>query len=218
MPYCTTAVSPRITRDVVDIHAQFVRRNLREGGLLTLAVMADSGQHGHFARRFDLHRRTLPSTGGRGRRRPNAANLAVGADADTHQLALLARFGLLGAQLFIIHGGQSFFEWRRVIARVIHQPGSGREWKLLTLDEISNANLGGVHLELVGQNIHHALDAVGGFWPPGAAIRIGGNAIGERADDVGTYVLSSIEARHHEHAQRGNRRRQQLVIRAQILD
>ena len=39
--------------------------------------------------------------------------------------------------------------------------------------------------ELGGENVHHALDAVSGFGAAGAAIGIGGDAVGEDADDVG---------------------------------
>ena len=52
-------------------------------------------------------------------------------------------------------------------------------------DEVLEADLGRIHFELGGQHVHHALDAVGGFGTAGAAIGVGGDAVGEDADDIG---------------------------------
>ena len=85
-------------------------------------------------------------------------------------------------------------------------------------DEVLQADLGRIHLQLGRQHVHHALDAVRGFRTARAAIGVGGHAVGERADDIGRDVGRAVQARHHQHAERGNAGSQQLVIRAQILD
>ena len=95
MPYCTIAVSPCSTRTSSMPHAQFVGGDLREGGLLALPVRRGAGQHRDLAGRLDLHRGAFPSARRRRRRGPERADLAVGGNADAHQLALLARLGLL---------------------------------------------------------------------------------------------------------------------------
>jgi hypothetical protein len=56
------------------------------------------------------------------------------------------------------------------------------------------------------------------FGAAGAAVRIGRHAVGEHADDLGVDVLEAVQARHHENGERRDGRRQQLVIRAEVLD
>ena len=92
------------------------------------------------------------------------------------------------------------------------------KWKLLVADEVLQPDLGGIHLELGRQHIHHAFDAVGGFRTSRAAIRVGGRAVGERAHDIGRDVGRAVQARHHQHAERGDGGSQHRKIRAQILD
>ena len=71
-------------------------------------------------------------------------------------------------------------------------------------DEVLAADLDRVHLQFGRQDVHHALDAVGGFRPAGAAIGIRGHGVGEDADNIGANVLALVEAGHHQHGERGN--------------
>ncbi len=175
---------------VVDIDAQFVGRDLRERGLLALAMRRSAGQHRHFAGRIDLDRGAFPSAGRRGRRRTERADLAVSGEADAHQTSLLPRFGLFLAQLRIIHQLQRLLQRGFIVAAVVGQSGGGGERKLVGLRKVLQPNLRRVHLQFGRQHVHHALDAVRGFGPSRAAIGIGGDAVGEHADDVGEDVLN----------------------------
>src|SRR5439155_24644453 len=88
----------------------------------------------------------------------------------------------------------------------------------LSLHDALPIYLGGIHFQFRGENIHHAFDAMRSFGAARAAVRIGGHAIRKHADDVGANILRVVQPRHHQHAQLRNERRQQLVIRADVLN
>ena len=105
-----------------------------------------------------------------------------------------------------------------VVAGIVVEAGGGGEGELIGRDEVLEADLGGIHFQFGGEDIDHALDAVGGFGAARAAIGVGRNAVGEDADDLRLDVAEVVEARHHEHAERGDGGREQLVVSAEILN
>ena len=118
----------------------------------------------------------------------------------------------------VIHHIQRFLEGRSVVAAVVTEPGSGQVRKLAFAGKVFQTQLGGIHFELECEQIHHALDAVGGLGAPRSAIRVSGNAVGKDAHDIRDHIAEFIKPGHHEHRKRGDGRRQELVIRAQVLN
>ena len=90
--------------------------------------------------------------------RPGPDYLGKGDDADAHQLALGALFGLLPAQGRIIDRGQHFIEAFGITAAVDFPAEAGLIGKLSGLDKVAQTDLGLVHIELLSQHIHHPLD------------------------------------------------------------
>ena len=90
-----------------------------------------------------------------------------------------------GAQLRVVHRVERLVERRGVVAAVVSRGRWRGVGELVVADEVLQADLDRVHVQFGGQHIHHALDAVRGFGPAGAAIGVGGHAVGEDADDVG---------------------------------
>ena len=64
--------------DVVDGHAEFVRGDLGEAGLLALAVRRRAGDDGNLARHLDAHAAPFPTTGGHHLRGAERANFNIG--------------------------------------------------------------------------------------------------------------------------------------------
>ncbi len=101
---------------------------------------------------------------------------------DAHDLAGLAglEVGALAALLFakslvadLLH---SLPHGRVIIARMVLPAESGLVGELVAADEILYPQFGGIHFELLGQDIHGTFDAIGGLgYPERAAV---GNAAG----------------------------------------
>ena len=89
-------------KDVVDADAELIPGDLREGGFLALAVRGHAGQNGYFAAGLDLDGSAFPATSGRGGRRSHGADFAVSGNANSHQAALRAGFGLLFAESLVV--------------------------------------------------------------------------------------------------------------------
>ena len=112
----------------------------------------------------------------------------------------------------------AFLQRRGVVAAVVAEAGGGGEGNSSGRDEVLEAQLGRIHLQLGGEHVHHALDAVRGFGTAGAAIGVGGDAVGEDADDVGGDVAEFVEARHHQHGERRDGGGEELVVGAEVLN
>ena len=101
-----------------------------------------------------------------------AHDLGEEAHADPHDLARLAALeglalgGLLGAQLRVADGVHRLLHGGVIVAGVVLPAERRLVGKLLAPDEVLQAQLGRVHAELLRQNIHAALDGVGGFGDP----------------------------------------------------
>ena len=100
---------------------------------------------------------------------PGADDFGKEAEADAHDLARLAALErlalgrLLGAQRLVVDGVQRLVHGGVIVARIVLPTQRRLIGKLLALDEVLQPQLGRVHAELLRQNIHAALDGVGGF-------------------------------------------------------
>src|SRR4051794_40821493 len=90
--------------NIVDIDSKLVSRDLRERGLLTLTVRRHAGVDGDLSARLHFDGCALPSAGRCCWRWPECANLTVGGDADSHQLAFGSRLCLFTPEIVIADG------------------------------------------------------------------------------------------------------------------
>src|SRR6266568_1671483 len=94
-------------QDTLNRDGELLGDDLGKRGLFALAVRGRTGIDHHGAALLDTHARTLVEADRRGSLRAKAANLNIGGDADTHQLALGALLGLFRAQALVIRQRQS---------------------------------------------------------------------------------------------------------------
>ncbi len=95
--------------------------------------------------------------------RAGADDLGEARDADAHQLAARALLGLLVPQLGVADRVHGLVQGARVVAAVVLPAERRLVRELLRLDEVLHAELGGIHAELVGHDVGHALDRVHGL-------------------------------------------------------
>ena len=109
-----------------------------------------------------------------------------------HDLARLAALeglalgGLLGAQLLVADGLHRLVHGGVIVAGVVFPAERRLVGKLLAPDEVLQAQLGRIHAELLRQDVHAALDGVGGLRDPQRA------AVGDAA-----RRLVGVDGIHH---------------------
>ena len=155
--------------DVVDRQPQLVGHDLGEGRLVALPLRlhadADDGRAGGVDADLGAVEH-LDAEDVEGVRGAGADDLGERRDADPHQFAAGAFLGLLAQQILVADLVERLVQGGRVIAAVVLPAGRRLVGELLRLDEVLEAELGRVHLQLVGQDVDHALDHVHGFGDP----------------------------------------------------
>ena len=189
--------------DIVNGKPQFVGHDLGERGLLTLPVRRRPGEDGRFGGRVQPHHGALPQSAleaGRADhgRRPQPADLHVGAEPDAEQLAVPRAALLLLTEAPVVHRGERLVEGRAVVPAVVGQPLGGRVRKLVGRDEVLAANVGGIQFEVRRHQVDDPLDEVRRLRPPRPTIRIDGGGVGEHAVDHVVEVGNRIAARQHQ--------------------
>ncbi len=110
--------------DVVDVDADLVGDDLREGRLFALTVRRGADEDVDLAARVEADDRALPETALEADRAgdlrwPEPADLDVGADADAQIAALLAQPRLLVAQILVADVIERLVERALVVAAVV---------------------------------------------------------------------------------------------------
>ena len=133
-------------------------------------------------------------------RRRQTADLHVGREADADQPPLRARLLLLAAQIGVADLLERQVERPGVLTRVVRHQAQARRLvgEVLRRYEVLAAHLGRIHLQLGRQQIHHALDQVGGLGAAGATVgvdhrRVGVDTVG-LVEDVGDLVAAADHA------------------------
>ena len=186
--------------DVGDRDAQLLGDDLGEGGHVALALGLDAQAGDDRARGMDpdlttvehLDAQDVEGVGG-----ASTDDLGEGADADAHELAPGALLGLLLAQAVVVDHLHRPPQRGRVVARVVVPARGGVVGELLGLDEVLLAQLGGVHADVVGVDVDHALDGVHRLGDPErAAIRHAtGRLVGVDAVDLHERILEVVRPR-----------------------
>ena len=114
-------------------------------------------------------------------RRAGADDLGEEGDADAHQLARLAALEglllrlLLGAERLVADRVHRLLHGGVIVAGIVFPAERRGVGELLALDQVLHPELGRVHAELLGQDVHRPLDAIGRLGDPERA------AIGDAA-------------------------------------
>src|SRR5690242_8533989 len=188
--------------DVLDGQAQLFGDDLGEGGLVALALGLHADAHDGRAGGVDADLSAvehLDAQDVEGIRGAGADDLGEGGDADAHQLAAGALLGLLAAQRGVADLVERFLERGGVVAGVVFPAGGGLVRKGVRRDEVFHADVGGVHLELLGEGIHHPFDGVDGLGDAeGAAVGdAAGGLVGVDAIHLDVRSVERIGAGDH---------------------
>ncbi len=132
-------------------------------------------------------------------RRAGADDLGERRDADAHQLAALALLLLLAPQVVVADELHRQLEGRRVVARVVLPARRGLVRELVRLDEVVHPELGRVLVDLVGQDVDHALDRMDRFRDPERAAvgDTAGRLVRVDAVDLDERVVEVVGAGDH---------------------
>src|SRR5439155_2368929 len=113
-----------------DRHTEFIRRSLREAGLLSLPVRRRASNDGYFAGHFDAHAAPFPTACGHHLGGTERADFDVGRKADAKELARFARSLSLLEQLVPVGQLLRLFQRPLIIAAVVSQSSRRVEGKL----------------------------------------------------------------------------------------
>ena len=152
--------------DVLGRDAELLGQDLSVGGLVPLALRLGAEASDGLAGGVDpdlaavehLEAQDVEVLG-----RAGAHDLGEARDADAHQLSSLTLLGLLAPQIGVADRVHGLAQGACVVAAVVLPAERRLVGELLRLDEVLHAELGGIHAELVGHDVHHALDRVHGL-------------------------------------------------------
>ncbi len=174
----------------------------------------------HVAGRLDPDLARLPAAGAldrrRAGRRPEAADLGEGGDADADELALRARLVAPRERALVVELRERLVERRAVVARVVHGAGRGGEREGALGDEVPPPHLGRVELGCDCDLVHHPLDGVGRLGPARAAVRVGGHRVRVEANHLDREPLQRVAARHHQRREGRDRGPEEGRVRADV--
>src|SRR6516225_11192033 len=149
--------------------AQFLRENLRVGGLMTLSLRLGPKAGNDFARGVNADLGAIEHLDAQNVevfRWAGAHDLGEARDANSHKLASFAPLDLLLAQRSVTDLLHGLTQGPAVVTAVVLPPQHGLVGKLLRLDEILETKLRRIHLELVRHDVRHALNGVDRFGDP----------------------------------------------------
>ena len=158
--------------DVVGRQAEFGGDDLGVGRLVALALRLGAEAGDHRAGRMDADLGGIEHGDAEDvavLRRAGADDLGEEGDADAHQFARLAALEgfllrlLLGAELAVADRVHRLLQGGVIVAGIVFPAERRGVGELLALDEVLHPELGRVHAELLGQDVHRPLDAIGGL-------------------------------------------------------
>jgi hypothetical protein len=186
--------------DLVGLNAELFGDELGKGGLVALALGLGAAVDHHRSGRAeaDLGRLVQADAGADGAgnvggRKP--AGLDIGRQPDAAQLAGLLRGGAARRKTVIVGKLERLVERRPVIAAVIEQRHRGLVGEGVGLDEVAPPQSRCADAELPPGRLHEALDHIGGFRAPRAALGIDGAGVGEHALDRAVDGRDDVLAR-----------------------
>ena len=166
--------------DVLEPHAEGVGDDLREGGLVALALRGEAGRDLDLAGGLDVHVGALVGA--------DAGALDVAGEADADPPSLRRHLGAEVLELVPADQRLELLQRRRVVAGVVGERAAVLEHQavlvgeLVGLDEVGAAHLGAVLAEVGRDRVHRPLHHE-------AALRSSGTAVGRDDHGVGVERL-----------------------------
>ena len=155
-----------LDHDVLRIEPQLLGDDLRPGRFVPLALRLGARAHDAGAGRMDADLGAVEHLDAEDvevLRRPGAHHFGERREADAHQLAARALLRLLLQQRRVADLLERDVERLVIVAAVVGEPQRRRIRELILPDEVLLAQLHGIHAQLVGQDVHAALDRVARF-------------------------------------------------------
>ena len=208
--------------DAVDGHAEPVGDELRECGLVALAMTMRTGHHLDGADRIDAHLRRFPQADAGAeranrRRRRDAAGLDITAHADAAFLAASLRLRAAGGEAGPVGGVHRRVQRGLVVAGVVvhdHRRLVGEG-----ADEVDAAQFRRRKTELPRRRLHRPFQQVCGLRPARAAIGIDRHGVGIDRAHIGVDRRNGVLARQQRRIEIGrDGRREQRHVGAEIGD
>ncbi len=129
-------------------------------------------------------------------------DIAGDADAEGHRITGVPAPALFGSQCVVVGGPQHPFQRLRVVAHVVHRPDPRRVAVVERCDEVAAPDFGGVHPELGGEPVDHALDRDRRLGSPRTPVGRGGHGVGDDRDPAEAGVGDVVRTRRHQHRHR----------------
>jgi hypothetical protein len=111
--------------------------------------------------------------------RPAAAALEIGTDTDATATPPGSRFAGARLESLPIGEREGAIQHRLEVAALDAATGTGGIRQLVTSEQIAPPQGNAIHAELRRRQVDDALDVIGGFRAPGAAVGIRGRGVGE---------------------------------------
>ena len=112
-------------------------------------------------------------------------------------VAVGAALGLLLAQRVVAGGLEHEVQGARVLARVVGGAGDRLVGEVVGRDEVAPSQLGRVHVELLRQVVHGALDERGRLRAPRSAVGADRRRVGDHAAKAEVHARDHVDARGH---------------------
>ncbi len=185
--------------DIVERHPEFLRHDLREGRFMALAMIVGADQDRHLSGRMHPHGGALvKSTAGaeapgKARRR-QPAGLDIGRIAKSTELAVAFRRRLAPGKAGDIGGNQRALQASHRVAGVVFHQHRGLVGIGFLRNDVAPAQFDAVDAHLGRGDVDDAFDHEGRFRPPGAAIGIDRDGVGEDHLDVAVDRRRGVDA------------------------
>ena len=202
--------------NIVNINTQTIGNKLGKRGLLSLSVGRYTREHSHLARGIYTHSTAFPTTRGHRSRRAHPADLHIRGKSNTEVSSLFAQFCLLLAQSLVIRHLKRLVERSRIVATIISHSGSRFIRESVFANKVFAPHLQRIQIQIVRHHINHAFDEIRSFGTPRTSIGIRRHLIGKSGCEIHLHIFKCVRTAQHQSRQRGNGRREQLIISPHI--
>ena len=180
--------------DVVDRHPRALGHHHRPSGVVSLTERRRTAAHADAPSVEQLDSAEFAA-----RRACRDLDVHREPDAERDRIVRGPASRLLCAQRVVVRGGQDALERLGVVADVVDRAEAGRVPVHETGDEVAATNLSGVHADLRGEAIDHALDRDRCLGTPRAAVGGRRHGVRHHADAFERHVRDLVDARGHPH-------------------
>src|SRR6266852_2019624 len=175
-------------QDLIDGNTELISDDLREGSFFSLPMWRGARIDHHGATLLNAHTRTFVEANRCAALWPEAADLDIGGEADTHQLTITCgtSASLFSTQGLVVRYAERLVQGCFVVASIIDRTRGRLVGELIWFDEVQPAHLSRVFAQFSRNEVDNPLRDIGRFRAARAAIGVGGRFVGE--NDVGAEM------------------------------